>query len=103
MDIHFTKTEVGELKAVNSSATPIYGVAYGVPLRLGKWKVKSKFMVVDIDDEDVVLGMEFIDGVRPFMVGDGVITLTSKGNEFEVKLVQQRVVSMSSSDRIDLS
>ncbi|KAH9625103.1 hypothetical protein KSS87_018092 [Heliosperma pusillum] len=92
MDIRYTRTEVGELKAVNSSATPIYGVAHGVPLRLGKWKGKAKFMVVDIDDEDVVLGMEFIDAVRPFVLGDGVITFVSNGNEFEVELVQQKEV-----------
>ncbi|KAH9610793.1 hypothetical protein KSS87_019265 [Heliosperma pusillum] len=92
MDICYTKTEVGELKAVNSSATPIYGVAHGVPLRLGKWKGTAKFRVVYIDDEDVVLGMEFIDTVRPFVLGDGVITFVSNGNEFEVELIQQKEV-----------
>ncbi|KAK9697760.1 hypothetical protein RND81_08G059700 [Saponaria officinalis] len=48
MDIRYTKSG-GELKAVNSSSTPIYGVAYQAPIRLGKWKGKAKFMVVDMD------------------------------------------------------
>ncbi|KAK9725073.1 hypothetical protein RND81_05G120500 [Saponaria officinalis] len=88
LGIRYTKSG-GELKAVNSSSTPIYGVAYQVPIRLGKWKGRTKFMVVDMDDEDVVLGMEFINSVRPFKLGDRVITITTQGGEVDIKLARE--------------
>uniref|UniRef100_A0A803N1Q1 Uncharacterized protein n=1 Tax=Chenopodium quinoa TaxID=63459 RepID=A0A803N1Q1_CHEQI len=87
LGVKFTKVD-GEMKAINSEATPVYGRAWGVPVRLGKWKGKVDFLVVDIDDEDVVLGMEFSHKVLPFRVSDGMITITSKGSEIGIKLAQ---------------
>uniref|UniRef100_A0A803N8F2 Uncharacterized protein n=1 Tax=Chenopodium quinoa TaxID=63459 RepID=A0A803N8F2_CHEQI len=87
LGVKFTKVD-GEMKAINSEATPVYGRAWGVPIRLGKWKGKVDFLVVDIDDEDVVLGMEFLHKVLPFRVSDGMITITSKGSEIGIKLAQ---------------
>uniref|UniRef100_A0A803MX72 Uncharacterized protein n=1 Tax=Chenopodium quinoa TaxID=63459 RepID=A0A803MX72_CHEQI len=87
LGVKFTKVD-GEMKAINSEATPVYGRAWGVPVRLGKWKGKVDFLVVDIDDEDVVLGMEFLHKVLPFRVSDGMITITSKGSEIGIKLAQ---------------
>uniref|UniRef100_A0A803LRS6 Uncharacterized protein n=1 Tax=Chenopodium quinoa TaxID=63459 RepID=A0A803LRS6_CHEQI len=87
LGVKFTKVD-GEMKAINSKATPVYGRAWGVPVRLGKWKGKVDFLVVDIDDEDVVLGMEFLHKVLPFRVSDGMITITSKGSEIGIKLAQ---------------
>uniref|UniRef100_A0A803N6L5 Uncharacterized protein n=1 Tax=Chenopodium quinoa TaxID=63459 RepID=A0A803N6L5_CHEQI len=88
--------EVNE--AINSRATPVYGRAWNVPVRLGKWKGKVDFLVVDIDDEDVVLGMESLHKVQPFRVSDGMITITSKGSEKGIKLSQlkERDVRVSS-------
>uniref|UniRef100_A0A803M436 Uncharacterized protein n=1 Tax=Chenopodium quinoa TaxID=63459 RepID=A0A803M436_CHEQI len=59
LGVKFTKVD-GEMKAINSRATPVYGRTWNVPVRLGKWKGKVNFLVFDIDDEDVVLGMEFL-------------------------------------------
>uniref|UniRef100_A0A803N8Q2 Uncharacterized protein n=1 Tax=Chenopodium quinoa TaxID=63459 RepID=A0A803N8Q2_CHEQI len=87
LGVKFTKVD-DEMKAINSEATPVYGRAWGVPVRLGKWKGKVDFLVVDIDDEDVVLGMEFLHKVLPFRVSDGMITITSKGSEIGIKLAQ---------------
>uniref|UniRef100_A0A803NF59 Uncharacterized protein n=1 Tax=Chenopodium quinoa TaxID=63459 RepID=A0A803NF59_CHEQI len=87
LGVKFTKVD-GEMKAINSEATPVYGKAWGVPVRLGKWKGKVDFLVVDIDDEDVVLGMEFLHKVLPVRVSDGMITITSKGSEIGIKLAQ---------------
>ena len=87
LGVKFTRVD-GEMKAINSKATPVYGRAWGVPVRLGKWKGKVDFLVVDIDDEDVVLGMEFLRKVLPFRVSDGMITITSKGSEIGIKLAQ---------------
>ncbi|CAN1293435.1 hypothetical protein LINPERPRIM_LOCUS22030, partial [Linum perenne] len=51
----------GMLKTVNSEATPIYGVAHKVQIRLGEWQGKVEFLVVDMDDYPAVLGIEFMD------------------------------------------
>ncbi|GFZ06587.1 hypothetical protein Acr_18g0007570 [Actinidia rufa] len=56
----------GWLKAVNSEARPIYGVARDVWLHIGNWSGKVDFSVVPMDDYPIVLGMEFLDGVRAF-------------------------------------
>ncbi|GFZ17469.1 hypothetical protein Acr_26g0007390 [Actinidia rufa] len=52
----------GWLKAVNSEARPIYGVARDVWLHIGNWSGKVDFSVVPMDDYPIVLGMEFLDG-----------------------------------------
>ena len=43
-----------------------------------------------MDDEDVVLGMEFLDPVLPFRVGDGVLTITHKGSEVDIRLARDK-------------
>ncbi|KAL2893462.1 Retroviral-like aspartic protease 1 [Bienertia sinuspersici] len=53
--VKLTKVD-GEIKTLNSRATQVYGKAWDVPIRLGKWKGKVDFLIVDIDDEDVVWG-----------------------------------------------
>uniref|UniRef100_A0A803MT16 Uncharacterized protein n=1 Tax=Chenopodium quinoa TaxID=63459 RepID=A0A803MT16_CHEQI len=97
LGVKFTKVD-GEMKAINSRATPVYGRAWNVHVRLGKWKGKIDFLVVDIDDEDVVLSMDFLHKVQPFRVSDGMITITSKGSEIGIKLAQlkERDVRVSS-------
>ncbi|CAO2841945.1 unnamed protein product [Amaranthus hypochondriacus] len=97
LGVKFNRVD-GEMKAINSKATPVYGKAWNVPVRLGKWKGKLDFLVVDIDDEDVVLGMEFLHKVQPFQVSEGLITITSKGSEIGIKLAQlkERDVRVSS-------
>ncbi|KAL2934505.1 Retroviral-like aspartic protease 1, partial [Bienertia sinuspersici] len=87
LGVKFTKVD-GVVKSINSRAMPVYGRAWDVPIRLGKWKGKIDFLVIDIDDEDVVLGMEFLAKVRPFTVSDGMLTITSKGSEVGIKLAQ---------------
>ncbi|XP_042951365.1 uncharacterized protein LOC122286598 [Carya illinoinensis] len=50
----------GWLKAVNSDAKPLDGVARGVELQLGTWRGKLDFSVAPMDDFNIVLGMEFL-------------------------------------------
>ncbi|GFZ01988.1 hypothetical protein Acr_15g0005970 [Actinidia rufa] len=62
------KEEEGWVKAVNTEARPIYGVAWGVRLHIGEWCGQVDFTVVPMDDYPIVLGMEFLDGVREFPI-----------------------------------
>ncbi|KMT07738.1 hypothetical protein BVRB_6g146600 [Beta vulgaris subsp. vulgaris] len=87
LGVKFTKVD-GEMKAINSGATPVYGRAWNVPVRLGKWRGKIDFLVVDMDDESIVLGMEFLDSVMPIKMGDGVLTITNKGSECDIHLAK---------------
>ncbi|KAA0061814.1 Asp_protease_2 domain-containing protein [Cucumis melo var. makuwa] len=48
------------MKAVNSVALPIVGLVKRTTIKLGGWKGPVDFVVVKMDDFDVVLGMEFL-------------------------------------------
>ncbi|GFY87141.1 hypothetical protein Acr_05g0007800 [Actinidia rufa] len=65
------KEEQGWIKAVNTEARPIYGVARDrrdVRLHIGDWCGQVDFTVVPMDDYPIMLGMEFLDGVRAFPI-----------------------------------
>ncbi|KAL5775969.1 hypothetical protein ACOSP7_013526 [Xanthoceras sorbifolium] len=47
-----------QIKAVNSGAMPVHGVAE-VTLTLGSWQENCSMMVVTLDDFDLILGIEF--------------------------------------------
>ena len=48
------------MKAVNSEARRISGLAKGVPIRIGTWSGNTNMMAVPLDDFQVILGMEFM-------------------------------------------
>nr|CAD1823067.1 unnamed protein product [Ananas comosus var. bracteatus] len=52
------------MKAVNSKAQPIAGLAKEVPVSIGSWTGKANFMSVPLDDFQVILGMEFLQTAR---------------------------------------
>ncbi|XP_073106542.1 uncharacterized protein [Elaeis guineensis] len=52
------------MKAVNSEARPIAGLARDVPIRVGTWSGKANFMAVPLDDFQVILGMDFLQAAR---------------------------------------
>ncbi|KAA0049808.1 uncharacterized protein E5676_scaffold142G00230 [Cucumis melo var. makuwa] len=52
--------DAGRMKAVNSAALPIIGLVKRMMIRLGGWSGLVDFVVVKMDDFDVVLGMEFL-------------------------------------------
>ncbi|CAN6705190.1 unnamed protein product [Malus baccata var. baccata] len=60
--------EPGSMKTVNSTATPIVGVARNVQVDIGTWKGNINFTVVKMDDYGVVIGLEFMDKVRAFPI-----------------------------------
>ncbi|KAA0057412.1 uncharacterized protein E6C27_scaffold280G002880 [Cucumis melo var. makuwa] len=50
----------GKMKAVNSIALPIVGLVKRTTIKLGGWRGPVDFVVVKMDDFDVLLGMEFL-------------------------------------------
>nr|GEW76618.1 Gag-Asp_proteas domain-containing protein [Tanacetum cinerariifolium] len=56
----------GTIKAVNSPAKPIHGVAKDVRAKIREWEGTIDLSVVPMDDFKVVLGLEFLDKVRAF-------------------------------------
>ena len=49
-----------KINAVNSEAKPVLGIAYGVKFKVGEWTGKVNFLVMELDDFDVILGDEFL-------------------------------------------
>ena len=49
-----------KIKTVNSEAKPVLGITYGVKLKVGEWTGKVNFLVMELDDFDVILGDEFL-------------------------------------------
>ncbi|KAA0034110.1 uncharacterized protein E6C27_scaffold65G001000 [Cucumis melo var. makuwa] len=49
-----------KMKAMNSTALPIVGLVKQTTIKLGGWRGPVDFVVVKMDDFDVVLGMEFL-------------------------------------------
>ncbi|KAL3527885.1 hypothetical protein ACH5RR_012541 [Cinchona calisaya] len=62
------------VKAVNSEAQPVLGVAL-VELTLGPWSGKCSLMVVPLDDFDLILGKEFMATSKIFPIPnlDGIM------------------------------
>lgn len=58
----------GFLKVSNSVAQPIKGVAHGVKVSLGAWTGQVNLTVALMDDYFLVLGLEFFDQVRDFII-----------------------------------
>ncbi|GJS50693.1 putative nucleotidyltransferase, ribonuclease H [Tanacetum coccineum] len=56
----------GTIKAVNSLAKAIHGVAKDVREKIGEWEGTIDLSVVPMDDFKVVLGLDFLDKVRAF-------------------------------------
>uniref|UniRef100_A0A803N8F5 Uncharacterized protein n=1 Tax=Chenopodium quinoa TaxID=63459 RepID=A0A803N8F5_CHEQI len=87
LGIKFTKVD-DELMVVNIDSTLMHGRAWKVLIRLGKWKGKVDFLVVDLDDVDLVLGIEFILSVVPIKMDRDVMTITHNGCKHEIKLAR---------------
>ena len=51
---------LSKIKAINSEAKPMLGIAYGVKFKVGKWTRKLNFLVMELDDFDVILGDKFL-------------------------------------------
>lgn len=67
LGVRVTK-EGGSMKAVNSKAQPIRGVAKGVRIEIGCWSGTVDLTVIPMDDFQLVLGMDFFDEVQAFPI-----------------------------------
>lgn len=56
--------DASRIKAVNSEAQPIHGVAKGVPIKLGSYEGRQNFTAVPMDDFQAILGLEFFRETR---------------------------------------
>ncbi|KAA0031734.1 uncharacterized protein E6C27_scaffold696G00010 [Cucumis melo var. makuwa] len=57
--LHWEK-DSERMKVVNSIALPVFGLVKQTTIKLGGWKGRVDFVVVKMDDFDVVLEMEFL-------------------------------------------
>ncbi|KAL6219285.1 hypothetical protein ACLB2K_007044 [Fragaria x ananassa] len=72
--------ESGSVKAVNTAATPIVGVVHDVEVRIGAWKGRVDFTVVEMDDYGMVIGLEFMDKARAFPIpSSNVFCIVAEG------------------------
>ena len=54
------KKNTRKMKVMNSTALPVIGLVKRTMIQLGGWSGPVDFVVVGMDDFDVVLGMEFL-------------------------------------------
>ncbi|KAE8708553.1 Detected protein of unknown function [Hibiscus syriacus] len=88
LGLKYTKS-TGWLMTVNAQATPFYGVARGVELRLGTWKGRVNFFVVPMDDFKVVLGLDFLRQVIAFpMPSFSFVCILEKGSPCMIPMVE---------------
>ncbi|KAL0391475.1 UNVERIFIED_CONTAM: hypothetical protein Slati_4532600 [Sesamum latifolium] len=59
---------VGRVKAINSAAQPIAGVAKSVLIKVGPFEGKINLSVVVMDDFKLILGLDFLRDTRTAML-----------------------------------
>ncbi|KAL2240220.1 UNVERIFIED_CONTAM: RNA-directed DNA polymerase [Sesamum indicum] len=71
---------VGRVKAINSTAQPIAGVAKSVLIKVGPFEGKTNLSVVVMDDFKLILGLEFLQDTRTIVLPrvDSLMMLGSK-------------------------
>ena len=52
--------DTNRIKAINSKAQKIQGVAKNVPVQVGGWKGMCSLLCVPLDDFDLILGLDFL-------------------------------------------
>lgn len=84
------KKEQGWLKAVNSEARSILGVAHDVEVSLGEWHDTLNFPIITMDDYPIVLGMDFLDNVKAVPIPlANMMCIVGEGNMSMVPLARE--------------
>jgi len=87
------KISKGGGTAVNSSPTPIDGVAHKVNVSIGEWHGQENLTVVTMDDFDMVLGLKFLDKVKAVLVPYTNTMCILEGKACTVQIKQENVSS----------
>ncbi|KAL2933585.1 Protein DDI1-like protein [Bienertia sinuspersici] len=91
LGLHYTK-DPGILKIVNTNPTPIYCITRGVPLRLGEWKGTIDLTIVSMNNFPLVLGVEFMDSIRPCTwEKDGTMTIFNNNEACSIPTIREDV------------
>ena len=79
-----TRINSGKIKAVNSQATRIVGIARNVPISLGEYEGRLDLTVIELDDFDLILGISFMRsaGVGVFPQLEGILIANEAGASF---------------------
>ena len=89
-----------KIKAVNSEAQPVAGMAREVAISLGNWSGRIELMVVPLDDFDIILGIDFMSSARvavlPYLGGmlimdedNPSLVMVGKGSVQKGKAIQK--------------
>ncbi|GFZ06826.1 hypothetical protein Acr_18g0009960 [Actinidia rufa] len=98
------KEEQGWIKAVNTEARPIYGVARGVRLHFGNWCGQVDFTVVPMDDYPIVLGIEFLDRIRAFPIPfTETMCIMGEGSACMIPLAREALLKSKTLSAMQLS
>ncbi|KAL4590921.1 hypothetical protein LXL04_003868 [Taraxacum kok-saghyz] len=93
LGIHYVK-EKGWLKVVNSPYHPILGVSRGLPMKIADWEGTIDVIIVPMDDYRMVLGMDFLNEVRPWTIErDNTMRITKGSTICIVPLERSRTKS----------
>ncbi|KAL4281386.1 hypothetical protein GQ457_03G039320 [Hibiscus cannabinus] len=71
----------GSIKAVNSAAKPIHGIAQEVKTDVGTWSGRLNFSIVPMDDYKLILGIEFLDQVKAIPMPFANAMSITEGNQ----------------------
>lgn len=87
---YMTVKVLDRMKIVNSKTMPTLGLSRGVPLKLGHWKGKTEFVVVLMDDFDVILGMKFLSEKKaiPTTNTHNLLIMVEKSCVVQIKIKQ---------------
>ncbi|MBA0756274.1 hypothetical protein Gogos_021269 [Gossypium gossypioides] len=68
-----------KIKTVNSEDAPTVGVVRNVELQIREWKGNEEFKVIQLDDYDYVLGLNFLDRIQTalYLWADQIHIVTS--------------------------
>lgn len=94
--------DTSKMKAVNSEARPIHGVAKDVELRIGGWKGTTFLSVVPLDDFQVILGMEFLSAAKAIPM-PGVVSIMDEGFPCMVPVVHMGKTKVSTISALQLT
>ncbi|CAO2822762.1 unnamed protein product [Amaranthus hypochondriacus] len=84
--------ESGRIKTTNTSPFLILGVAHKVPIFLAQWSGTVYLTAVHMDNFSLVLGLEFIDTVRPFSFKEnGSIMIKTDQGAWSVPVTRELV------------